>query len=36
MLMMNRVIGTVAKMGGVPAVQPAFTDSFEDLIQYNA
>lgn len=36
MLLMNRTIGTVARMGGIPAVLSGFIDSFCDLIQWNA
>ena len=36
MLLMNRCIGTVERMGGVPAVLSPFVDSFCDLIQWNA
>jgi hypothetical protein len=35
-LMMNRCIGTVARMGGTPAVLTEFVDSLADLIQWNA
>jgi hypothetical protein len=33
--MNNRYIGTVARMGGVPAILSEFVDSFADLIQWN-
>ena len=36
MLLMNKYIGTVARMGGTPAVLSPFVDSFADLIQWNA
>lgn len=35
-LMMNRCVGTVAVMGGVPAVYPAFVNSYKNLILWNA
>lgn len=36
MLMMNRTIGTVARMGGTPSVLTPFLDAFVDLVQWNA
>lgn len=36
MLSMNRCIGTVARMGGVPAILAEFVDSYADLIQWNS
>lgn len=36
MLLMNRCIGTVARMGGIPAILSEFVDSFADLIAWNA
>lgn len=36
MLYMNRCIGTVARMGGVPSILSEFVDSFADLIQWNS
>lgn len=35
MLLTNRCIGTVARMGGVPFYYSEFLDSFADLIQFN-
>lgn len=35
-VMMNRYIGTVARMGGVPALLTEFVDSFADMIQWNS
>lgn len=34
-LMMNRCVGTVARMGGVPALLSEFVDSFADLMAWN-
>lgn len=36
MLLMNRCIGTVARMGGCPAYLGEFFDSFVDLVAWNA
>lgn len=36
MLLMNKYIGTVARMGGVPAILSEFVDSFVDLCLWNS
>jgi hypothetical protein len=36
MLLMNKCIGTIARMGGTPAVLYPFVDSLVDMVQWNA
>lgn len=36
MLLMNKCIGTIARMGGVPSLLTPFVDSFIDMAQWNA
>lgn len=35
MLLMNKYIGTVSRMGGVPAILSEFVDSFTDMVCWN-